>query len=59
MNKITQNPSFKDVGADSLKIIELIMELEEKFEIEIPDEDGERMKTVGDTVKYILENINA
>ncbi len=54
-NKITQKLSFKDIGADSLKIIEFIMELETRFEIEIPDEDAERMKTVGDAVKHILE----
>lgn len=54
-NKITQKLSFKDIGADSLKIIEFVMELEEKFQIEIPEEDAERMKTVGDAVKHILE----
>lgn len=57
-NKITQKLSFKDIGADSLKIIEFIMELEERFEIEIPDEDAERMKTVGDAVRHILERKN-
>nr|WP_304519777.1 acyl carrier protein [Clostridium estertheticum] len=46
--------SFKnDLGADSLDIVELIMELEEKYDIEIPDEDVEKIVTVGDIVEYI------
>ncbi|WP_309245273.1 acyl carrier protein [Clostridium estertheticum] len=46
--------SFKnDLGADSLDIVELIMELEEKYDIEIPDEDVEKIATVGDIVEYI------
>ena len=42
-----------DLGADSLDVVELIMALEEKFEIEIPDEDAEKIVTVGDVVSYI------
>lgn len=42
-----------DLGADSLDVVELIMALEEKFEIEIPDEDAEKIVTVGDVVAYI------
>ena len=42
-----------DLGADSLDVVELIMALEEKFEIEIPDEDAEKIATVGDVVAYI------
>ncbi len=42
-----------DLGADSLDVVELIMRLEEKFEIEIPDEDAEKIQTVGDAVKFI------
>ena len=42
-----------DLGADSLDTVELIMALEEEFNIEIPDEDAEKMSTVGDAVKYI------
>lgn len=42
-----------DLGADSLDIVELVMALEEKFEIEIPDEDAEKIATVGDVVAYI------
>lgn len=44
-----------DLGADSLDVVELIMALEEKFEIEIPDEEAEKISTVGDVVKYIDE----
>lgn len=42
-----------DLGADSLDIVELIMAIEEEFEIEIPDEDAERIASVGDAVAYI------
>jgi acyl carrier protein len=44
-----------DLGADSLDTVELVMALEEAFEIEIPDEDAEGITTVGDAVKYINE----
>ncbi len=43
----------EDLGADSLDVVELIMELEEKFDIEIPDSDAEAIATVGDVIKYI------
>ncbi|MBA7519002.1 Acyl carrier protein [subsurface metagenome] len=53
-SKITENSSFiDDLGADSLDIVELIMAFEEEFDIEIPDEDAEKMKTIGDAVKYL------
>jgi acyl carrier protein len=53
-NKITEKSSFvDDLGADSLDIVELIMAFEEEFDIEIPDEDAEKMKTIGDAVKYL------
>lgn len=42
-----------DLGADSLDIVELVMAMEEEFEIEIPDEEAENIKTVGDAIKYI------
>ncbi|NLO82786.1 MAG: acyl carrier protein [Clostridiales bacterium] len=42
-----------DLGADSLDIVELIMALEEEFDMEIPDEDAEKISTVGDVVEYI------
>ncbi len=42
-----------DLGADSLDIVELVMAMEEEFGLEIPDEDAEKIKTVGDVIKYI------
>ncbi len=42
-----------DLGADSLDIVELVMAMEEEFEVEIPDEEAENIKTVGDAVNYI------
>ena len=52
--EITENATFvDDLGADSLDIVELIMALEEEFSTEIPDEDAERMKKVGDLVTYL------
>ncbi|QCX32243.1 acyl carrier protein [Caloramator sp. E03] len=54
---ITMESSFiDDLGADSLDIVELIMALEEEFDIEIPDEDAEKIQTVGDVVEYIKEH---
>ena len=54
--EVTSGASFvDDLGADSLDTVELIMALEEEFNIEIPDEDAEKMKTVGDAIKYIEE----
>ena len=53
-NEITLDSSFiDDLGADSLDIVELIMALEEEFDIEIPDEDAEKILTVGDALDYI------
>ncbi|MBC8388518.1 MAG: acyl carrier protein [Actinobacteria bacterium] len=53
-SKITENSSFvDDLGADSLDIVELIMAFEEEFDIEIPDEDAEKMKTIEDAIKYL------
>lgn len=46
----------EDLGADSLDIVELVMALEEEFDMEIPDEDAEKIKTVGDAVKYIEDH---
>jgi acyl carrier protein len=51
---VTQEASFiDDLGADSLDTVELVMALEEEFGIEIPDEEAEKIVTVGDAVKYI------
>ena len=53
-SEVTPNASFvDDLGADSLDTVELVMALEEEFDIEIPDEDAENIITVGDVVKYI------
>ncbi|HOV90946.1 MAG TPA: acyl carrier protein [Syntrophorhabdaceae bacterium] len=46
-----------DLGADSLDIVELIMALEDEYGIEIPDEDAEKMETVGDAIKYVEERL--
>ena len=57
-NSVTQEASFiDDLGADSLDIVELIMALEEEFDIEIPDSDAEKVITVGDVVDYIKDNV--
>lgn len=54
--EITEEASFiDDLSADSLDIVELVMAFEEEFGIEIPDEDTEKMRTVGDAIKYINE----
>ena len=55
---VTMEASFiDDLGADSLDIVELVMALEEEFDIEIPDSDAEKVVTVGDVVDYIKENV--
>ena len=55
---VTMEASFiDDLGADSLDIVELIMALEEEFDIEIPDADAEKVVTVGDVVDYIKEKV--
>lgn len=52
--EVTLESSFiEDLGADSLDIVELVMALEEEFDIEIPDEDAEKISTVNDVVEYI------
>jgi acyl carrier protein len=55
---VTEDAAFvDDLGADSLDIVELVMALEEQFGISIPDEQAEKIKTVGDAVSFIAENI--
>lgn len=55
---ITPDASFiDDLGADSLDIVELIMALEEEFDLEIPDADAEKVVTVSDVVEYIKDNV--
>ena len=52
--KLTDGASFiEDLGADSLDIVELVMEFEKEFNIDIPDEDAERLRTVGDATAYL------
>src|SRR5208337_1403642 len=48
-----------DLGADSLDIVELVMALEDEYSIEIPDEDAEKIETVGDAIRYIEEHIKS
>lgn len=56
-SEVTAEASFiDDLGADSLDIVELIMALEEEFGVEIPDEDAEKISTVGDAVSYIQQH---
>jgi acyl carrier protein len=54
--QVTSQASFiEDLGADSLDIVELVMAFEEEFSVEVPDEDAEKLQTVGDVIKYIDE----
>ena len=56
-SKITEESSFKDdLGADSLDLFELVMSLEDKYDVEIPSEELEKLLTVGDVIKYIEEH---
>ena len=56
-DKVTMDASiFDDLGADSLDVVDLVMSLEEAFDIEIPDDQVENIKTAGDIVKYVEDN---
>jgi len=56
-NDVVPTAKFiEDLGADSLDTVELVMAFEEAFDIEIPDEDAEKIGTVGDAIKYIKDN---
>ncbi|MCK4574125.1 MAG: acyl carrier protein [candidate division Zixibacteria bacterium] len=56
-SQVTERAKFvDDLGADSLDTVELVMALEEEFSIEIPDEDAEKIMSVGDAVSYIVEH---
>ena len=58
--KVTLEASFvDDLGADSLDVVELVMAFEEEFGVDIPDEDAEQMRTVGDAVKYLKAQMEA
>ena len=60
IEEVTNEAAFiEDLGADSLDVVELVMALEEEFDIEIPDEEAEGIRTVGDAVKYIEEKTQA
>ncbi|MBW2494891.1 MAG: acyl carrier protein [Deltaproteobacteria bacterium] len=48
-----------DLGADSLDIVELVMAMEEEFDIEIPDDDAEKIQTIGDVISYVKEKTEA
>jgi acyl carrier protein len=55
--QVTENAKFvEDLGADSLDTVELVMALEEEFSLEIPDEDAEKITSVGDAINYIKTN---
>lgn len=57
-NEVTNQASFiDDLGADSLDTVELVMAFEEEFDIEIPDEDAEKMATVGQAVDYLKKKL--
>jgi acyl carrier protein len=55
--ELTPETSFEDLNADSLDIVELIMALEEEFDLEIPDEEAEKIQTVGEIVEYIKDHL--
>jgi acyl carrier protein len=56
-DQVNENTSFvNDLGADSLDTVELLMEFEEKFDLTIPEEEAEKIQTIGDAVKYIEEH---
>ena len=58
--EITENASFvEDLGADSLDMVELVMAFEEAFDIEIPDEDAEKIQTVNDAVTYLEDKMKS
>lgn len=56
--KLTPEASFiDDLGADSLDIVELVMEFEKEFNIDIPDEEAEKLRTVGDAIAYLNQKV--
>ena len=58
-DKVTDDASFmEDLGADSLDTVELVMAFEKEFDVDIPDEDAEKMRTVGDAMKYLHEKMS-
>ena len=58
LSDLDNSKSFiNDLGADSLDIVELVMAMEEEFDVEIPDEQAEKIQTVGDAINYIKEHV--
>ena len=58
--EVSPEASFiDDLGADSLDIVELIMAMEEEFDVEIPDDDAEKMQTIGDAINYLKSKLAA
>jgi acyl carrier protein len=59
-DKVTDQTSFvNDLGADSLDTVELVMSFEDEFEISIPDEDAEKIASVGDAIRYVEEKVKS
>jgi len=59
-DQVSMDASFvEDLGADSLDTVELVMAFEEEFDLEIPDEDAEKMQTVGDAVSYLEKHLSS
>jgi len=57
-DQVTSDAKFiEDLGADSLDTVELVMALEEKFQLDVPDEEAEKLQTVGDVIKYIEDHL--
>ena len=56
-DEVTLETTFEDLNADSLDVVELVMAIEEEFDIEIPDEDAEKIRSVGAAVEYIKGKI--
>jgi acyl carrier protein len=60
LDEVTDDASFiEDLGADSLDTVEMIMEIEDEFGIEIPDEDAEKIQTVGKAIEYVKKKVEA
>jgi acyl carrier protein len=57
-DELTPETTFEDLGADSLDVVELVMELEEEFDLTISDDDADKIKSIGDAVAYIEKNKN-